>query len=122
MPAKIVYLSFLAVALAMCSFLNAEAQEKKKRTGTITGELKSSKASPNGKNTIIEVLAPGEEKPRVYRVMYDPAIKAPIAKVLEAVRAAKVGDRVQLEWIDPGEGLAITAFQVLKKSTEKKDK
>ncbi len=116
MSAKIVLMSFLAAAFALCGFLDVEAQEKKKRTGTLTGEVKSSKASPNGKNTLIEVLAAGEEKARVYRVMYDPAAKGPNAKVLEAVRAAKVGERAELEWIDTGEGLAITAFQVLKKA------
>lgn len=90
-------------------------QEKKKRTGTLVGEIKSKKDTPNGKNVIIEVLAPGEEKPRSYRVMYDPKVKGPMPKVLEAVRAAKIGDRAQLDWIDTGEGLAITKFEVLKK-------
>jgi hypothetical protein len=56
---------------------------------------------------------------RSYRVQYDPKAKGPIPSVLEAVRAAKVGDRVQLEWIDTGEGLAITAFEVLKKADNK---
>jgi hypothetical protein len=97
----------------------ADGQDKKKRTGTLTGEIKSQKASPNGKNTIIEVLAPGEEKARAYRVQYDPKVKGPMPEVLKKVRAAKVGDRVQLEWIDTGEGLAITAFQVLKKAGKK---
>jgi hypothetical protein len=112
---KIVGISFLAALLVACGYSIA-AQEPKKRTGKLTGELKSQKASPNGKNTIIEVLAPGEEKARSYRVQYDPKVKGPIPKVLDAVRAAKVGDRVQLEWIDTGEGLAITAFEVLKKA------
>jgi hypothetical protein len=46
-------------------------------------------------------------------------VKGPMPEVLKKVRAAKVGDRVQLEWIDTGEGLAITAFQVLKKAGKK---
>ncbi len=105
---------FVCIAVAACAFTEADAQEKKKRTGNLTGEIKSSKASPNGKNQIIEVLAVGEENPRPYRVGYDLKAKAPIAKVLQAVKAAKVGDRVQLQWVDTGEGLAITEFMVLK--------
>jgi hypothetical protein len=108
----------LVLALLLACGL-ADGQEKKKRTGSLTGELKSQKATPNGKNVIIEVLAAGEEKARPYRVNYDPQVKGPIPKVLEAVRAAKVGERVQLEWIDTGEGLAITSFSVLKKSDQK---
>ena len=103
------------VIIALGIVCGLEAQEKK-RSGKLTGELKSSKASPNGKNTIIEVLAPGEEKARSYRVQYDKKANGPMPEVLKAVRAAKVGDRVQLEWVDTGEGLAITAFEVLKKS------
>jgi hypothetical protein len=98
-----------------------DAQDKK-RTGTLTGEIKSMKSTPNGKNTLIEVLAPGEEKARSYRVQYDAKVKGPIPKVLQAVRASKIGDRVQLEWVDTGEGLAITSFQVLKKAGDKKEK
>jgi len=115
----------LAVSILLLSFVvafgGADAQEKR-RTGVMTGEIKSSKASPNGKNTILEVLAPGEEKARIYRVMYDPAAKAPIQKVLTAVRAAKVGDQVRFEWIDTGEGLAMTTFQVLRKAAPTEDK
>lgn len=110
-------LRLLLPSLLVVPFLlNADLDaQQEKRTGTLTGTLKSSKATPNGKNVIIEVLAPGEEKARSYRVQYDPAIKAPIAKVLDAVKAAKVGDRVRLEWIDTGEGLAMKDFQVLTK-------
>jgi hypothetical protein len=115
---KIVGMSLLATLMVAFGF-PAAAQEQKKRTGILTGELKLQMATPNGKNTIIEVLAPGEEKARSYRVQYDPKAKGPIPSVLEAVRAAKVGDRVQLEWIDTGEGLAITAFEVLKKADKK---
>jgi hypothetical protein len=39
-------------------------------------------------------------------------------EVLKAVRAANVGDRVQLDWIDTGEGPAITQLEVLKKKKE----
>ena len=107
-------LTFIAVALALVTSVDA-GQDKKKRTGTVVGEIKSSKKTPNGKNQIIDVQAAGEQKARQYRVQYDPKAKGPIAEILEAVRAAKVGDRVELEWIDTGEGLAITAFQVRKK-------
>jgi hypothetical protein len=90
-----------------------DAQEK--RSGTIIGEIKSKKDTPNGKNVIIEVLAPGEEKARPYRVQFDPKVKGPIATVLKAVREAKVGERVRFDWVDTGEGLAIKTFEVLKK-------
>jgi hypothetical protein len=95
------------------------AQDQKKRSGTLTGEIKSQKKTPNAKNVIIEVLASGEEKARAYRVLYDAKVKGPIPTVLEAVSAAKVGDRVQLEWVDTGEGLAIKSFEVLKKADKK---
>jgi hypothetical protein len=120
MVAKFAGVSFFTAVLMMSSTLDAQ---DKKRSGTLTGEIKSMKPTPNGKNTNIEVLAPGEEKARSYRVLYDAKVKGPIPSVLEAVRAAKVGDRVQLEWVDTGEGLAIKSFQVLKKgSGDKKDK
>lgn len=89
------------------------------RTGTIIGELKSRSNTKDGKNSTIEVLAPGEEKARSYFVNYDPAIKGPLPKVLEAVRAAKVGDRVEFEWVGTNHGPAITKFKVLPKRGEK---
>jgi hypothetical protein len=89
--------------------------EDKPKTGTIIGELKSRMNTPDKKNTIIEVLAPGEEKPRKYHVLYDPKIKGPIETVLAAVRAAEVGDRVEFDWVQTGHGPAIKEFRVLKK-------
>ena len=68
----------------------------------------------SSKPVLRDALADGEEKERKYRVAYDPSVKGPIKKVLEAVKAAKVGDRVRLEWVE-GEGYNITAFEVLKK-------
>lgn len=115
--AFIVTLVFAVIAMSGIG----TAQEKKKRTGTLTGEIQSKKNTPNNKNTIIEVLAPGEEKARPYRVMYDPAVKGPNAKLLAAVRAANVGDQVRFEWVDTGEGLAMTSFQVVRKGGEKKE-
>ena len=114
MTSRIVGLYVLGFCFLTVGLLDA-AQDQKKRSGMITGVLKSQKKSPNGKNSIIEVLAPGEEKARSYRVQYDPKVKGPIEPVLKAVRASNVGDTVQFEWVDTGEGLAITSFQVLKK-------
>jgi hypothetical protein len=105
-------MSALAVAFVVCC--HADGGEKKKRTGTVTGEIKSSMPAPNKINQLIELLADGEEKERKYRVAYDPEVKGPNKKVLAAVKAAKVGDRVRLEWVE-GEGYNITAFEVLKK-------
>jgi hypothetical protein len=115
---------FLASACLMMWALGSDspAQEKEKRKGTVTGEIKGKKATPNKKNVIIDVLAAGEEKARPYRVQYDPKVKGPIPAVLKAVEAASVGDRVQLDWIDTGEGLAITKFEVLKKKSGDKEK
>jgi hypothetical protein len=98
----------------------AVAQEEKPKTGTIIGELKSQKDTPDGKNTFIEVLAPGEERPRRYHVLYDGKAKEPVESVLAAVRAAKVGDRVEFAWVQTGHGPAIKTFKVLKKAEDKK--
>lgn len=111
-------LKFIAANLLTLLFflgLGEAGEGLKKRAGSLTGTLQSQKKSPNGKNIIIEVLAPGEEKARPYRVQYDPKVKGPIPSVLEAVRAAQVGDVVMFDWVDTGEGLAITSFQILKK-------
>lgn len=120
MTTKVAALYVLGFCFLTAGLLDA-AQDQKKRSGMITGVLKSQKKTPNGKNSIIEVLAPGEEKARSYRVGYDKKVKGPIEPVLKAVRAANVGDTVQFEWVDTGEGLAITSFQVLKKGAEKKE-
>jgi len=120
MPSRIFGCALTIALLVVCALEGGGDGKKKKRTGSVVGEVKSQKKTPNGKNFLLEVLAAGEEKARPYRVMYDPKIKAPIAKVFEVVRTAKVGDRVSLEWIDTGEGLAITAFEVLGKKKDKK--
>jgi hypothetical protein len=36
------------------------------------------------------------------------------------VRAAKVGERVEFEWVGTNHGPAVTAFKVLKKGDDKK--
>jgi hypothetical protein len=118
MAAKILGVYGVVVCVALGGF--ADAAQDKKRSGTLIGEIKSQKKSPNGKNVILEVLAVGEEKARSYRVQYDPKVKGPIPSVLKAVQEAKVGDRVSLEWVDTGEGFAIRAFEVLKKAGNEK--
>ncbi len=119
---KTVVLAFALVLALVCGLTEAaQDKDKKKRTGTITGELQARKDTPNGKNVIMEILASGEEKARPYRVMYDPKVKGPIADVLKAAKGAAIGDRVRCDWIDTGEGLAVTSFQVLKKAEDKKD-
>lgn len=99
------------------------AQDRKK--GTTTGVVTAKTPTPNGKNIFIEVKAPGEEAARKYWVNYDPKVKGPIPAVLAVVKATNVGDTVKFDWIDTGEGLGITKFEVLKKGAgkeEKKDK
>jgi hypothetical protein len=97
---------------------SGHAQPEERKTGTAVGEIKSTKNSPDGKNTSIEVLQPGEEKPRSYYVVYDPARNGPNPTVLAAVRAAGVGDRVSFDWMQTGHGPAITKFEVVKKAAK----
>src|SRR5262245_30535937 len=117
-----VAVTLMAVLAAAWGISLAGAEEPKTKSGTITGELKSMKDTPDGKNTIIEVLAPGEEKPRRYHVLYDDKAKGPIPSVLKDVRAAKVGDEVEFEWVQTGHGPAMKTFQVVKKSGAKPGK
>ena len=105
----------MTVVFALAAVCGLSVAQEPKKSGTIIGELKTQKDSKDGKNTMIDVLAPGEEKARTYFVNYDPKIKGPIPSILAAVRAAKVGERVELEWIGTNHGPAITAFKVLKK-------
>ncbi len=111
---QIVALNLVLGGLLMAASADA-AQEQKDRSGTIIGKLQSQKNTPDGKNTVLEVLAPGEEKARRYHVLYDPEVKGPIPAVLAAVRAAKVGDVVEFEWVATGHGPAIKSFKVFKK-------
>jgi hypothetical protein len=107
--------------LAACGFSDAGDREKNE-SRRIIGELKSQKNTPDGHNTFIEVLAPGEEKARRYYVLWDPKINAPIASVLAAVRAARVGDKVEFDWVSTGHGPAIKSFQVFRKGTRGESK
>ena len=118
----IIAVAVFGVWLVVCRTSNVVGDEPKTKSGTITGELKSKKDTPDGKNTFIEVLAPGEEKPRRYHVMYDEKAKGPIPSVLKDVRAAKVGDEVEFKWVQTGHGPAITTFEVVKKVGGKPDK
>jgi hypothetical protein len=118
MFAKFVCLNLAILFLAIAAFSDA-AQETKKRGGTVVGKLEARKDSKDGKNSTIDVLAPGEEKARPYFVNFDPKRNAPIESVLKAVRAAKIGEMVELEWVDTNHGPAIQAFRVFKKSAEK---
>ncbi|HVK13957.1 MAG TPA: hypothetical protein VM597_34765 [Gemmataceae bacterium] len=95
-----------------------DTPETEKRTGTISGEVTASKEQ--GKNVVIEVRSPGEEKARPYFVQFDPKIKGPMPEVLKVVRAARVGDKVVFDWEATGHGPAIVKFEVLKKGGEKK--
>jgi hypothetical protein len=112
----------LAVTLLALFGAGGKAPGQEPRSGTVTGEVKAKKDTNDGKNTVIDVLAPGEEKARSYHVQYDERAKGPLADVLKAVRGAEVGDRVEIEWVATGHGPAIKKFQVVKKGTgEKKD-
>jgi hypothetical protein len=95
------------------------AAPSEKRSGTIVGEVKSKK--DQGKNVVIEVLAPGEEKARSYFVQFDRKVNGPIPEVLSAVRAARVGDQVRFDWEATGHGPAIVKFKVQKTVNDGKD-
>ena len=112
---------FAFVCLVFTAYSEA-AQEQKKRGGIVIGAVKSQKDINEGKNTQIEVLAPGEEKARSYFVNHDPKIKGPPPAVLKAVRAAKIGDIVELEWVDTNHGPAIQSFKLFKKADDKDKK
>ena len=104
--------AFLFLILLAIPF--ASAQEEKKTGGTIVGTLKARADTKDGKNTNIEVLAPGEEKARSYFVNWDPKLKAPLPEVLKAARAAKIGDRVEFDWVQTNHGPALTSFKVVR--------
>jgi hypothetical protein len=110
------FLASLVVAMLMICGSGPSAQAQERKSGTLTGVIKSKKPTPNGRNVILEVLAPGEEEPRPYRVNYSPEVKGPLPKVLEAVKASNVGDQVRFDWVDTGEGLGIKSFEVVKKA------
>jgi hypothetical protein len=83
------------------------AQLKKLRTGTAIGQLQTVSPAKNKRDIIIDVLSPGEEKPRSYTV------GAQQKSVVAAVQGAKVGDRVEIEWFDTVEGLCVEKFRAV---------
>ena len=105
--------------------LTAQEKDKKERTATISGVLKSRTEVKNTKHLIIEILADGEEKPRRYAVPHVPNEKGPITEVLGNVHKAGIGDRVQCDLVYGAYGyeggFTVTTFQVLKKADAKKD-
>ena len=105
----------MGMAFTLLVVIGTSNAQEPKKSGTVIGEVKGQKDSKDGKNTFIDILAPGEEKARSYHVSFDPKIKGPVPTILAAVRAAKVGERVELDWIGTNHGPAITAFRVLKK-------
>lgn len=90
-------------------------QLKKLRTGSTVGELRSVKPAKNKRDMEIEVRAPGEERARRYTV------GAHQKELLVAVKAASVGDRVEIDWFDTVEGLCVEKFRVLKKGGKEAD-
>jgi hypothetical protein len=113
----------ISVAAAMLLVAVAsDVAHAQKKSGTTIGTIKAKAPTPNGKNVIIDVQSPGDEATRKFRVQFDPKIKAPMADVLQAVKAATVGDQVKFDWVDTGEGLAITKFEVVKKGGDKGNK
>ncbi len=111
MTQKVVCLSVVLALVVTCGIGHAEL--KKLRTGTTIGVLKSVNPAKNKRDIIIEVLAPGEEKPRRYTV------GAQKPAMIATINAAKVGDRVEIDWFDTVEGLCIEKFQVLTKEKSK---
>lgn len=121
-------LLFACFHAILCAQWLAMAQDEKELTGTIIGELKSRKDSKSGKSVAVEILAPGEEKPRRYLVAYnpkDPKAEAPFKELLAKVNTSKVGDRVRIVWVNAPKGseggFFVTAFEVLKKSDPRKE-
>jgi hypothetical protein len=107
---KLFLASLVAAMFVICSSSpNAQGQERK--SGTLTGVVKSAKPTSNGRNVILEVLAPGEEEPRTYFVLGNP----PQPKMMDAARSARAGDHVRFDWVDTGEGLGIKSLEFVKR-------
>lgn len=104
---------FAVMAIGLLFICNLRGFGQSLDGGTIVGRLKSLTNTQDGKNINFEVLAPGEEKPRNYHVLFDQKLKKPMPKVLEAVRAASIGDIVEIEWQKTGHGPAVKSFKVV---------
>ena len=120
--------AFALVSAFGLSASTAQEKDKKEKTGTVIGELKSRKDINNGKGAVLEILAPGEEKARAYYVSVDPKAdpkaRESFAELLKTVKTANAGDRVQIDWHRPenAEGnFFVAAFKVLKKADAKND-
>lgn len=111
MQRQVLTLSVLLVFLAVS--YDADGQLKKLRTGTTIGEIKSVTSAKNKRDVEVEILSPGEERARRYTV------GAQQKAVMAAVKAAGIGDRVEIAWFDTVEGLCIDTFKVLQKAKKK---
>ena len=93
---SIARLLLLTLAVALLSFAVASADEKEKKSGTVTGEV-----TAKDKNWI-EVKADGEEKARRYMPHWrggDTNQGGGLDKdMLKVFAGLKVGSRVRLEW------------------------
>ena len=74
-------------------------------TGKVIGVIQGIRDS-GGPHINVSLLSPGEERPRDYFVHNQPDI-------LAAVRTGKVGDRVEIGWVQTNHGPAIETFEVL---------
>ena len=115
MFSKLLVTTFAIALIGLVGFAEAQDKDKKKRTGSVVGELTARKDAPKGPNVLVDIKADGEEKARTYRVAYDPKVKGPMPEVLKDVKEAAIGSRVQIDWVE-GEGYNITSFKVLKKA------
>lgn len=108
-------LAFSLVTFGMIVFCSFSLGQKHDG-GLVVGKLKSCTNTLDGKNSNFAVLAPGEEKPRNYHVIFDQKLKKPMPMVLEAVRSANIGDTVELEWQKTNHGPAVNKFKVIAKA------
>jgi hypothetical protein len=116
-------ITMLCVLLFAGALRLESAAQPKGRTAQVQGILKSRIELKNTKNILIEILADGEETPRKYGVPYLPKEKGPIAGVLPAVHAARLGDRVRCDLVYGAHGyesgFTVVSFEVLKKADTK---
>jgi len=114
MKHTLLMLGFLGTALALDVLSADVAAQEKRKTGTILGFVTDKGNSKAMNNAWVEIKADGEEKGRRYWPAADRKIGGPDREILAAIRAVAIGARVQIEWIDAGDGKDITKFQVLK--------
>lgn len=113
MMARLLGMALMVVALV--SFADLSAQDKaKRRTGTLAGVVIAKGDSKDGRNGWIEIKADGEEKGRKYWPVGAPKGGGPDREILAGMRKAEIGARVQVEWVDAGDGKDLTKFEVLR--------